>query len=200
MSSSVLELIRSLGGTLSVAEATKNGVHPRDLYALRDKGDLITLTRGIYRLSEMGEASNPDLVTIASRAPRAVVCLVSALYFHNLTTKIPTSTSIAVLYGDTIPRIDYPPVKVHRFREPLYGSGVTEEAIDGIKVKVYDPEKTLADCFKFRNKLGMEVVLEALKLYWERQKPDIGKILEYAKICRVEKVMTPYLEAKLYSE
>jgi predicted transcriptional regulator of viral defense system len=145
----------------------------------------------------MGESSNPDLVAVASRAPRSVVCLVSALSFHNLTTQIPSSTSIAVLYGDTIPKIDYPPVSVHRFREQLFGSGITDEIIDGVAVKIYNPEKTLADCFKFRNKLGMDVVLEALKLYWERNKPDIGKILEYAKICRVEKVMTPYLESKL---
>lgn len=194
---SVLEVIERLGGTISTTEALRNGVHPRDLYALRDNGQLTSLSRGVFRLAEMGSTSDPDLVAVACRAPRSVVCLISALFFHNLTTQIPRNISIAVLNGDTRPKIDYPPVTIHRLSEKVYGAGVQEHDIGGIRVKIYDPEKTLADCFKFRNKLGMEIVLEALKLYWERMKPDIGKILKYAKVCRVEKVMTPYLESKL---
>ena len=197
MSDSALEVIKRLGGTLSTTEAVKNGVHPRDLYALRDNEQLISLSRGIYRLAELGATSEPDLVGVACRAPRSVVCLISALFFHNLTTQIPNNVSIAVVNGDTKPRIDYPPISIHRFGENAFAAGIVEHDIDGVKVKIYNPEKTLADCFKFRNKLGMEIVLEALKLYWERMMPDIGKILKYAKVCRVEKVMTPYLESKL---
>jgi len=197
MHESALEVIKRLGGTLSANQAVKNGVHPRDLYALRDGGQLITLSRGIYRLAELGVTSNPDLVAVAARAPKSVVCLTSALSFHNMTTQIPKGVSIAVKNGATKPQIHYPPVILHRFEEKAYGAGIMEHDIDGVIVKVYNPEKTLADCFKFRNKLGMEVVLEALNLYWERMKPDVGKILGYAKVCRVEKVMTPYLESKL---
>jgi predicted transcriptional regulator of viral defense system len=194
---SALDIIRKLGGTISTSEALKSGVHSRDLYKLRNDGSLVALSRGVYRIAEMGLTSNPDLVAVACRAPDSVICLVSALSFHNLTTQIPYQVSVAVAYGASIPKIDYPPVKVHRFKGEAFEVGMEEHDLDGVNIRVYDPEKTLADCFKFRNQLGMEIVLEAIKLYWERQKPDIGKLLKYAKICRVEKTFTPYLESRL---
>ena len=94
-----------------------------------------------------------------------------------------------------MPSLDYPPIQAHKFSKEAYASGIEEHLIDGVPVKVYSPEKTLSDCFKFRNKIGMDVVLEALKLYKTRKKFNLGELLRYAKICRVEKVMRPYLEA-----
>lgn len=190
-----VKVIRQMGGTIHTAEAIRKGIHPRTLYALRDSGTLNQITRGVYRLAELDAVSSPDLVTVASRAPHAVICLISALFFHNLTTQIPHEVSIAIPQNFRIPRIHYPPVAVHKFAPESFEAGIEEHRIDGVIVRIYSPEKTLADCFKFRNKIGMDVALEALKLYKERTKFNLDGLLKYAKICRVEKVMRPYLEA-----
>lgn len=192
-----VQIIRQMGGTIRTAEAIRKGVHPRTLYALRDCGTLEQISRGVYRLAELEAISSPDLVTVASRVSHAVICLISALSFHNLTTQIPHEVSIAIDRRSRIPRIDYPPVAVYKFASESYGAGIEEHCIDGVTVRIYSPEKTLVDCFKFRNKIGMDVVLEALKLYKARKKLNLGDLLRYARICRVEKVMKPYLEASI---
>ncbi len=190
-----LVTIREMGGTIRTAEAIRAGIHPRTLYQLRDNGDLDMLSRGVYRLSEQEAVSTPDLAIVASRIPQAVICLVSALAFHDITTQIPHLISIALPKGAESPRLDYPPLSVHRFSGAALTEGIEEQHIDGIDIKVYCSEKTLADCFKFRNKIGMDVVLEALKLYKARKQFKLNELLHYAKTCRVEKIMRPYLEA-----
>jgi predicted transcriptional regulator of viral defense system len=190
-------IIRKCGGIIRTAEALAAGIHPRSLYQLRDRGVLEQLSRGLYRFADAAPLSNPDLLTVAKRVPQGIVCLVSALSFHELTTQIPHSVSIALPMGAVTPRLDYPPITVHRISGPALGAGIEEHQIDGVSVKIYSPEKTLADCFKFRNQIGMDVVLEALKLYRARRKPDRQQLLRYAAVCRVEKIMRPYLEAML---
>lgn len=197
VSHKALMTIREMGGTIRTSDAIRAGIHPRTLYQLRDSGELEVLSRGTYRLAAQGDVSDLDLVIVATRIPQAVVCLVSALAFHEITTQIPHTVSIALAKGSETPRLDYPPLDAHRFSEAALKEGVEEHHIDGVSIKVYCFEKTLADCFKFRNKLGMDVVLEALKLYKARKKFDLGELLRYAKVCRVEKVMRPYLEAIL---
>ena len=188
-------LIRECGGIIRTSDALKAGVHPRTLYALRDDGALEQISRGVYRLTDLAPVSNPDLVTVATRIPRAVICLVSALHFHEITTQIPHAISIALEKGAETPRLDHPPLSLHRFSKEAFAAGIGQHEIDGIRLRVYTPEKTLADCFKFRNKMGMDIVLEALKLYRERRKFRPNELLEYARICRVEITMKPYLEA-----
>ena len=185
------------GGIIRAAEAMRIGIHPRVLYELRDNGILEQISRGTYRLAEQKPLTEVDLVTVAMRIPRAVICLVSALAFHRITTQVPHAVSIALEKGAESPRMDYPPVSVHRFSGESLTAGVEDHLIDGVAVRVYSKEKTLADCFKFRNKVGMDIVLEALKLYRDQGAFDIGKLLEYARICRVERTMKPYLEAML---
>ena len=187
--------IREMGGTIRTAEAIRAGIHPRTLYQLRDDGDLDMLSRGVYRLADQETVSSPDLVIVASRIPQAVICLISALAFHNITTQIPHHISIALPKGAESPRLDYPPLSVHRFSGAALTEGIEEQQVDGLNIKVYCPEKTIADCFKFRNKIGMDVVLEALKLYKARKQFKLNDLLHYAKLCRVEKIMRPYLEA-----
>ncbi len=189
------EIFRKHGGQLRMNEAIEHGITRYMLYSLRDKGVIKQLSRGIYRLVELPPISNPDLVTVSLRFPNAVICLISALAYHDITTQIPHDVSVAVPRDSRMPSLDYPPIQAHRFSNDAYKSGIVEHLIDGVSVKVYCPEKTLADGFKFRNKLGMDVVLEALKLYKTRKKFDLGELFKYAKICRVEKVMRPYLEA-----
>ncbi|MGB3211264.1 MAG: type IV toxin-antitoxin system AbiEi family antitoxin domain-containing protein [Desulforhopalus sp.] len=190
-------IIRQHGGIIRTAKAIQAGIHPRTLYQLRDGGLLEQLSRGVYRLTDQEAVSDPDLVIVATRIPKAVICLVSALSFHEMTTQIPHTVSIALLKGSDTPRLEYPPISIHRFAMEALVAGVTVHKIDNVPVKVYSPEKTLVDCFKFRNKIGMDVVLEALKLYKARKEFKPGEILKYARICRVEKIMRPYLEMSI---
>ncbi len=180
-----------------MSEAIECGITRYMLYSLRDRGVIEQVSRGIYRLVDLPPISNPDLVTIALRFPNAVICLISALSYYGITTQIPHKVSVAVLRDSRLPSLDYPPLHVHRFSDSAYRAGIEEQQIDGVPVKIYNPEKTLADCFKFRNKIGMDVVLEALKLYKAHLNFDIGRLLKYAKICRVERVMRPYLEVSV---
>lgn len=187
--------IKNRKGIIRTAEAVQAGIHPRTLYHLRDVGELERISRGVYRLADHGPISNPDLVTVAMRVPQAVICLISALAYHGITTQIPHAVSIAMKKGSESPRLDHPPLTIHRFSDAALHDGKQEHSIDGVRVKIYSPEKTLADCFKFRNKIGMDVVLEALKLYKTRKKFNLNELLRCARICRVENVMRPYLEA-----
>ncbi len=191
------DIFRSCGGQLHMSKAIECGITRYMLYSLRDKGVIEQVSRGVYRLVELPPISNPDLVTVGLRFPNAIICLISALAYHEITTQIPHSVSVAVPRDSRQPSLDYPPLLVHRFSDQAYLAGFEEHQIDGISVKIYNPEKTLADCFKFRNKIGMDVVLEALKLYRTRKKFNHERLLKYARICRVEKVMRPYLEASV---
>lgn len=194
MRKKIEDIFKKHGGKLRMSEAIKLGITRYMLYSLRDKGVLNQVSRGVYRLATLPEMTNPDIVTVASRFPNAVICLISALYFHEITTQIPHEVFIAVSRKSRQPKIDFPPINVHKFSDDAYFEGHETHIIDGIPVRIYCAEKTIADCFKFRNKIGMDVVLEALKMYKTRKKFDADKLMKYAKICRVEKIMTPYLE------
>lgn len=178
-------------------EALLEGISRTQLYALRDRGEIELVSRGTYRLADLPSLSNPDLVTVSLRHPRAVICLLSALNFHEITTQIPYEVSVAVPRNTTLPKLEYPPLDAHWFSEKAYESGIETHDIDGAGVKVYSPEKTLADCFKFQNKLGTEVVVEALRLYKERKKINVQELLRQARVCRMQNVMMPYMEAVL---
>ena len=192
-----ITIFRQHGGTLRTAEALRLGIHPRTLYAMRDSGVLEQLSRGLYRLAELPPLSNPDLVTVALKVPQAVICLISALAFHELTTQIPHAVDVALHNRAERPRLDYPPLRVFWFSGPAWSEGVETHQVDDIPVRIYGPEKSVADSFKYRRKIGLDVALEALKLYRQHRGFDVGKLLYYARICRVEKVMKPYLEALL---
>jgi predicted transcriptional regulator of viral defense system len=192
-----IQLIRHKGGLIRTKEALNSGIHPRTLYFMRDNGILFQVNRGLFELADESTIQNIDLVSVAIRAPQAVVCLVSALSFHGITSQVPHQVSIALKKGAETPRIDFPPIKVYRFSGASFESGIGEYKIDDKIVRVYNPEKTLADCFKFRNKIGMDIVLEAFKLYRERKEIKVADLMHYAKICRVESIMKPYIEASI---
>ena len=125
------------------------------------------------------------------------MCLVSALAYHELTTQVPYQVHLALPRGAEPPRLDYPPLRVVWFTGEAFTEGVETHELDGVRVRIYGPEKTLADCFKYRHKIGVDVAVEALRLYRERRPLRASELLGYARICRVEKVMRPYLEALL---
>lgn len=175
--------------------AKEAGIYSRALTALVEGGKLERLSRGSYRFTGNDQLSDPDLVTVAIAVPNAVICLVSALAFHRLTTQIPHEVSFALPEKSRSPRLSYPLIKVHRFRGKAYEEGIETHKIDNVTVKIYNQEKTLADIFKFRNKIGLDIFLEALKMYRSRKRINTALMLKYARICRVEKQIRPYLEA-----
>ncbi len=191
------EIFRKHGGVLRASEAMRAGIHPDTLYSMRDAGTLERLSRGLYRLAESPALSNPDFVLVAQRIPNGVICLISALSFHDMTTQVPHEVYVALQRGAEEPRLDYPPLRSFRFTGKAFTEGIETHSLDGVRLRVYSTEKTLADCFKYRNKIGLDVALEALKLYAERKDVKVDEVMRYARICRVERVMRPYLEATL---
>ena len=185
------------GGLLRTGAALRAGIHPRTLYDMRDEGVVEELSRGLYRLADLPALSNPDLVTVALKVPSGVVCLISALAYHEITTQIPHEVHVALPRGAEPPRLKHPPLRVFWFTGRSFTEGIETHKLDGIRIRVYSPEKTLADCFKYRNKLGLDTVLEALRLYRSQKRPNVDELMKFARVCRVEKVMRPYLEALL---
>lgn len=191
------EIFRQHGGVMTRKQAVEAGMSPNTFYAMRDAGVTSMVSRGWYRLAELPPTSNPDLAAVALRVPRGVICLISALSFHEITTQVPHMVYLALEKGAAEPRLDYPPIRTFRFSGASFRAGVETHTIDGIETRIYSTEKTIADCFKFRNKIGLDVALEALSMYRRSTKFNAGALLGYARTCRVEKVIRPYLEAVL---
>ncbi len=192
-----MEIFRRHGGMLRTALALREGLHPRTLYALRKEGVVIELSRGLYRLADLPPLGHPDLATVALKVPKGVICLISALAVHELTTQVPHEVYLAFPKDRKPPRLSNPPLRIFHYDSPSFQEGIDIHKLDGVAVRIYNPEKTLADCFKFRNKIGLDAALEALKLYMGRRSKDLAGLQKYARLCRVERVMKPYLEALL---
>jgi predicted transcriptional regulator of viral defense system len=190
-----LKVFREKGGTLRTRDLIARGVHTDALYSLRDSGRVVELGRGLYRVADAGEAEHPDLAVVAARAPSAAVCLISALSYHGITTQIPSAVHLAV------PRASYHgiklsiPVTVYRFDPKTFNEGLETHSMGGLPVKIYSAARSVVDCFKFRNKLGLDVALEALRLARQRRRVQNRELLHYARLLRVERPMSPYLQA-----
>lgn len=193
-----LSVFKNRSGMFRTSEALSAGIHPRTLYKLRDEGYITKLDRGLYKMTDDPPLSNPDIAIIAARVPNAKTCLLSALDFHEMITEIPHKVHIAIARTQRDPKIDYPPIEVYRLTGKSFTEGVEKHEIDGQTIQVYSPAKTIADCFKFRNKIGTEIAIEALQSGLEQKKVEVKEILKFAKICRVENIMKPYLEAFLH--
>lgn len=189
-----IEIFRRAGGILKMSEAIKLGIHRRILYKLRDSGKLEVISRGLYRLTDISEPTLPDFIPVAKKISEGVICLISALAFHEITTQIPHFVYVALPQKAHKPVISHPPMRYFWYSKKLLRTGVEEHQIDGCLVKIFDIEKTLVDCVKFRNKIGMDVVLEALKMYWQRGGTNIDKLFEYAKLFRVANILRPIME------
>ncbi len=165
------------------------------LTRLTAAGQLEKVGRGLYRLPNSHGSEHESLVTVATKVPQAVFCLLTALQFHELTTQLPRQVWIAMPRGSHTPRIDYPPIKMVQSTGEAHTAGVEEVERDGVKLRIYGVAKTVADCFKHRNKIGLDVALEALKDVRARNKASAEEIWRFATVCRVANVMRPYLES-----
>ena len=183
------------GGILKTKEAIRVGIHPRTLYEMLNAGVLERLNRGLYRLADLPPLGNPDLVSVSLKVPHGVICLISALHYHDITTQIPHEIYLALERGTEPPRLDHPPIRIFWFTGRAFAEGVEMHKIDGIPIHIYSPEKTVVDCFKYRNKIGLDVAIEALRECWRNRRCTMDQLWYYAKICRVTNVMRPYLES-----
>lgn len=165
------------------------------LTRLTEAGLLDRVGRGLYRLPNHPGSEHEGLATIATKVPQAVFCLLTALQFHELTTQLPRQIWIAMPRGSHVPRIDYPPIKMVQMTGDVYSEGIETVERDGVVLRVYGIAKTVADCFKHRNKIGLDVALEALRDVRAKRKASADNLWHYAKVCRVANVMRPYLEA-----
>lgn len=191
-----INIFQQHSGMLRSSQAIRLGIAPRTLYTLRDTGRIVEVTRGIYRLPDTPLSQHADLVQVSMRIPKGVICLVSALAFHNLTTQIPHQIYVALPLDAEKPRLAYPLVRLFWLSQTAYSAGIDEHILEGVTIRIYNREKTIADCFKYRNKIGLDVALEALKDGLSQGcKPDL--LMEFACIDRVGKIMRPYLEALL---
>jgi predicted transcriptional regulator of viral defense system len=175
-----IQAFRDNGGTLRTRDLIDLGVHTDALYALRDSGQIVELGRGLYRLADIDEAEHPDLAVIAARAPSAAICLISALSYHEITTQIPSSVHLAVPRGSYHGIRLSIPITVYRFDARSFDEGLETHLVGGMPLKIFGAARTVVDCFKFRNKLGLDVALEALRLARQRKRVQNRELLRYA--------------------
>ena len=189
----VLDLARQTG-MLRPTHLQAIGIPRVILTRLTSSGQLEKVGRGLYRLAGAPVSEQESLATIAVRVPQAVFCLLTALQIHELTTQLPRQIWIAMPQGSHTPKLDYPPVKMVQFSGDAFSEGIEVIQTDQVALRVYCVAKTVADCFKHRNKIGLDVAIEALKDALSQKKASANDLWRYAKICRVANVMRPYLE------
>ena len=191
----VIKIFQKNNGAMKSSQLFKLGVQPRILYAMRDKGLIVQEGRGLYRLANEQVWSDPDLAVVSLLIPKGVICLISALYFHQITTQIPHEVYVALPKDSEKPRIKYPPTRFFWISPAPFKAGIEKHKVDNVEIRVYSVAKTIADCFKFRNSIGMEVALEALREGLRQKKATLNEIQRFARVDRVERIMQPYLEA-----
>jgi predicted transcriptional regulator of viral defense system len=190
----ILRLARGRG-SITRLEVVAAGIHTQALSRLVRSGALQRVSRGRYRLPDAPITEHHGLALVATAAPQAVVCLLSALSFHGIGTQLPHEVWIALDRRKRRPALAWPRLRVMRFSGKALTAGIEEHRIEGETVRVYGPAKTIADVFKYRNKIGIDVALEALREAWRAKRVTMDEIHRYARVCRVDRVMRPYLEA-----
>lgn len=190
----ILELIHHQG-VLRRKDLEEHGIHHDYLRRLEEQGVLARSGRGIYTLVEADLSEHQTLVEASKRIPRGVVCLLSALQFHEVTTQAPFEVWLAIHHKAWSPQEPMLPIRIIYMSGKAFESGIETHRVKGVEVRVYDLAKTIADYFKYRNKIGLDVALEALREGWRGRHVTMDQLWHYAKICRVQTVMRPYLES-----
>jgi predicted transcriptional regulator of viral defense system len=190
----IIRLLRR-SGVLRSRELAEHDIPRQYLSILQERGMIQRSGRGLYILADANVTEQHSIAEAAKKVPAGVVCLLSALRLHGLTTQAPFEVWMAIDFKAWKPRIDYPPMRIVRFSGKALSEGVQMRKIEGVEVRLYSPAKTVADCFKYRNKIGLDVALEALRDCRRKRKATIDEIWSAAKVCRVAKVMQPYMES-----
>ncbi len=190
----LINLARSQG-LIRPCDLAPLGIHRVSLTRAVRRGQLERVGRGLYGLPGREVSAHGSLAEVARRVPKGVVCLLSALRFHGLTTQAPFEVWLAIENKSLAPKLDFPPLRIVRLSGAALTEGVEEQVVDGVTIRITCVAKTVADCFKYRNKIGLDVALEALREAWHEKRMTSDDIWCYAKICRVANVMRPYLDS-----
>lgn len=192
----VIELL-SGGQVMRSSELTQFGIDRKIIQRMENDGEIIRLSRGLYSLPNAAPSTHYSLLEAQKHIPNGVICLLSALVYHDIGTQNPHLVWMAIPHRSRTPKIENLPVKIVRMTDEPYERGKTEVKIEGGILKIYDIPKTVADCFKFRNKIGIDVAIEALKDVIGHKRATVDELLKAADVCRVRKIITPYLETLL---
>lgn len=190
----VLDLVRG-HGVIRPRDLAERGISTKYLSLLTTEGALQRIARGVYVPAGTEASAHHSLVEASVRVPKGVICLLSALRFHELTTESPFEVWMAIEEKAWQPTVDYPPIRFVRFSGSAWEYGVEEHRIEKVSIRVYSPAKTVADCFKYRNKIGVDVAIEALRDTWRQRRATIDELWRAAAVCRVQRVMMPYIES-----
>ena len=190
----VLDLVRQ-AGVLRPRDLDAYGIPRQYLRLLHDRGMVRRIGRGLYVAADADVSEHHSLAVACKRVPHGIVCLLSALLYHDLTTQTPFEVWLAIGEKARFPKPGGLRLRIVRFPARARTSGVEEVVLEGVPVKIYSAAKTVADCFKYRNKIGLDVALEALRDCWRQRKATMDDLWQYAKICRMTNVMRPYLES-----
>jgi predicted transcriptional regulator of viral defense system len=204
----IVTYFKKHGGYALMKELKASSFQTRDIARLLKEGAIVKVKPGLYRLANIGEMVLPlpkikgsgnmisqGIIDVCKAIPDGVICLVSALAFHDLTTFNPSEIYVAIPNAAKVPKIDFPPLRVFYFRERFYKPGIEHITAPNCTIKIYNKEKTICDVFRYRNKYGEDLALEALKNYLSRKKANVNKLRKYAEICQVKTNMMPYLKA-----
>jgi len=190
----ILELAHN-SGVVSSGEVRSQGFHHEYLRQLCEEGKLVRVGRGLYSLPNPNVTVHHGLAQAGKVVPKGVICLLSALRFHEIGTQAPHEVWIAIDRRSARPRAKYPRMRIMRFSGKSLTEGIDKHIVEGVLVRIYNPAKTVADCFKYRNKIGLDVALEALREAIRERRCTTDELWRYAKICRVTKIIRPYMEA-----
>ena len=193
----LIEFIQKKGGYARSTELIKAGFYKAVIYSAMKEGHITRVKNGLYGLADIPDISHPDLVTASLTIPKGIICLVTALSFYEVTDEIPRSIDVAVPAGWKVQPVEDLPIRVYHFSQVTWKEGVEVHKLDKHEIKIYSLAKTIADCFKFRNRIGVDVARSALKNAFEQKKVSHQEIMKYAKICRVTNVIKPILETLL---
>jgi len=189
-----LQSLASRNAVITARDAARAGIHSQVLTRLVAQGKLDRVARGQYRLPDSPVTEHHGLAVVAGAVPGGVICLLSALTYHEIGTQLPPDIWIAIERGSRPPALKFPPVRIVSFSGAAFAAGVETRRIEGRRVKIYSVAKTLADLFKYRNKVGIDVAMEALREAWLERRFTMADLERFARICRVHRVMQPYLE------
>jgi len=191
----VILAIARKAGMIRRQDVVARGIHPEHLRRLCARGLLVRVSRGLYMLPDADVSEHHSLAEACKRVPHGIVCLLSALRFHDIGTQGPHEVWIAIAPKARRPAPAYPPLRIVRFSGKALSEGVEKHTIDGVPVRITSPARTIADCFKYRNKIGLDVAVEALRDCRQQRKCTMDDLWRYAKLCRVSNVIRPYVEA-----
>jgi predicted transcriptional regulator of viral defense system len=190
----IMDLARK-HGLIRPADITEQGLPRIALTRLVRQGMLDRIGRGLYAIPNRPSSEHGSLAEIGKRYPQTIVCLLSALQFHGLTTQAPFQVWLAIPNKARAPKMDYPPLRIVRLSGTALTEGIEEYKVDGVTIRVTNVARTIVDCFKYRNKIGLDVALEALHESWQAKRVSMDELWRYAKVCRVNNVMRPYMES-----